>query len=79
MKLRKSMIAVAAISALGVSALAGCAAGGSNDGDAGAGGAALTIAKPDGAITTESNNPYVGDSSASKYGYGKVILSLIHI
>ena len=34
---------------------------------------ALTIAKPDGAITTESNNPYLGDSSASKYGYGKVI------
>lgn len=77
MKLRKSLIAVAAISALGVSALAGCAAGGSNDGDAGSGGAALTIAKPDGAITTESNNPYVGDSSASKYGYGKVVFETL--
>ena len=42
-------------------------------GAAGDGGAALTIAKPDGAITTESHNPYLGDSSASKYGYAKVI------
>ena len=70
MKLKKSLIAAIAISALSVSALAGCAAGsssGSSDG------AALTIAKPDGAISTESNNPYLGDSSASKYGYGKVI------
>ncbi|MBP0685901.1 hypothetical protein J8J21_22915, partial [Mycobacterium tuberculosis] len=32
---------------------------------------------PDGAITTESNNPYVGDSSASKYGYGKVIFETL--
>ena len=72
MKLRKSLIAVSAITALGISALAGCAACGNDD--AGSGEAvALTIAKPDGAITTESNNPFVGDSSASKYGYGKVI------
>lgn len=77
MKLRKSLIAVAAISALSISALAGCAAGGSNEGDGGGSGAALTIAKPDGAITTESNNPYVGDSSASKYGYGKVIFETL--
>lgn len=52
-------------------ALAGCASGGSADSSEP--GAALTIAKPDGAITTESNNPYLGDSSASKYGYAKVI------
>lgn len=52
-------------------ALAGCASGGSSG--SGESGAALTIAKPDGAITTESNNPYLGDSSASKYGYAKVI------
>ena len=78
MKLRKSLIAVAAVSAFSVSVLAGCAAGGSNDGDAGAGDSpALTIAKPDGAITTESNNPYVGDSAASKYGYGKVIFETL--
>ena len=35
--------------------------------DDSSGTAALTIAKPDGAITTESNNPYLGDSSAAKY------------
>lgn len=52
-------------------ALAGCASGGSSASSES--GAALTIAKPDGAITTESNNPYLGDSSASKYGYAKVI------
>lgn len=55
-------------------ALSGCAAGAGSGADtSGASGAALTIAKPDGAITTESNNPYLGDSSASKYGYAKVI------
>lgn len=40
-------------------------------------GAALTIAKPDGAITTESHNPFLGDSSASKYSYGKVIFETL--
>ncbi|MFB8189217.1 ABC transporter substrate-binding protein [Microbacterium sp. NPDC055988] len=77
MKLRKSLIAATAITALGISALAGCSAGGNDDSGSAAGGAALTIAKPDGAITTESNNPYVGDSSASKYGYGKVIFETL--
>lgn len=71
MKLKRSLIAFTAIAALGVTALAGCSAGGGDDKPAA--GAALTIAKPDGAITTESHNPYLGDSSASKYGYGKVI------
>lgn len=75
MKLSRSLIAVGAITALSVGALAGCSTTGStDDGDSGsAGTAALTIAKPDGAITTESHNPYLGDSSASKYGYAKVI------
>lgn len=74
MKLSRSLIAVGAIAALSVGALAGCSSSGSNaDDDSGATGAALTIAKPDGAITTESHNPYLGDSSASKYGYAKVI------
>ena len=67
MRLRTSLAAVGVAAAL---VLAGCAGGGD---DSGTSGAALTIAKPDGAITTESNNPYLGDSSASKYGYGKVI------
>ncbi len=44
-----------------------------SEGSSGVGTAALTIAKPDGAITTESNNPFLGDSSASKYAYGSVI------
>ncbi|MEW1963030.1 ABC transporter substrate-binding protein [Microbacterium sp. NPDC077644] len=75
MKLSRSLIAVGAIAALSVGALAGCSTSGTtDDGDSGsAGTAALTIAKPDGAITTESHNPYLGDSSASKYGYAKVI------
>ena len=42
-------------------------------GTAGQGTVALTIAKPDGAITTESHNPFLGDSAASKYSYGSVI------
>ncbi|WP_227468205.1 ABC transporter substrate-binding protein [Microbacterium sp. YJN-G] len=62
-----------AIAALGVGALAGCAPASGDDGGTASSGAALTIAKPDGAITTESHNPYLGDSSASKYGYAKVI------
>jgi len=72
MRLKTSLAAAGLTAAL---ILTGCAAGGSNTGDQGgnASGAALTIAKPDGAITTESNNPYLGDSSGSKYGYGKVI------
>src|SRR5690606_30340586 len=70
MKLKKSVIAVGAIVALSTMVLAGC----SPSTDSGSpSGAALTIAKPDGAITTESHNPYLGDSSASKYGYAKVI------
>lgn len=73
MKLRKSLIAVAAITALSVSVLAGCSSGGSSDDDAAGGSPALTIAKPDGAITTESNNPWIGDSSANKLGYKNVI------
>lgn len=91
MKLRKSLIAACAITALGASALAACSSGDtsgnggdgssggtSTDGGSGAAtGASLTIAKPDGAITTESHNPYLGDSSASKYGYGKVIFETL--
>ncbi|MFJ6549161.1 ABC transporter substrate-binding protein [Microbacterium sp. NPDC091676] len=77
MKLTKTLIAASAVAVLGVSALAGCSAGGgSGDGD-GAGSASLTIAKPDGAITTESNNPFVGDSAASKYGYAKVVFETL--
>ncbi len=70
MKLRKSVIAVGAIVAVGAMVLAGCS---SSTDSPSSEGVALTIAKPDGAITTESHNPFLGDSSASKYGYAKVI------
>jgi peptide/nickel transport system substrate-binding protein len=75
MKLRRSWVAAGAILALGAAVVAGCSTDGQGGGDDGpdASGVALTIAKPDGAITTESHNPYLGDSSASKYGYAKVI------
>ncbi|REJ05692.1 ABC transporter substrate-binding protein [Microbacterium bovistercoris] len=73
MKLRKTLIAVSAIAALSATVLTGCSSGGDSGEKNSAGTAALTIAKPDGAITTESHNPYLGDSSASKYGYAKVI------
>jgi len=74
MKLSRSLIAIGAIATLSIGVLAGCSpAADDGGGDSGASTAALTIAKPDGAITTESHNPYLGDSSASKYGYAKVI------
>jgi peptide/nickel transport system substrate-binding protein len=79
---------VAAVAA-GALLLTGC--GGSNDpapgstggtaapGGEGQGTVALTIAKPDGAITTQSNNPYLGDSSASMYSYRMVIFEPLAI
>ena len=73
MRLRTSLVPLCIATAL---VLAGCSSGGSSESDPDApdpSGAALTIAKPDGAITTESHNPYLGDSSAMKYGYAKVI------
>lgn len=77
MRLRTPLVAVGIATAL---VLTGCAGGSGNDNDGdgdSTGTAALTIAKPDGAITTESNNPYLGDSSASKYGYGNTIFESI--
>jgi peptide/nickel transport system substrate-binding protein len=70
MRLKTSLAAAGLTAAL---ILTGCAAGGGGNNGSSGSGAALTIAKPDGAITTESHNPYLGDSSASKYGYAKVI------
>lgn len=69
MRLTSSLAALGLAAAL---VLTGCSTGASDDSSPEPG-AALTIAKPDGAITTESHNPYLGDSSASKYGYAKVI------
>ncbi|QEO10397.1 ABC transporter substrate-binding protein [Protaetiibacter larvae] len=69
--MKKWITSVAAIGVASALLLTGCSAGG-NGGDTPQG-AALTIAKPDGAIATESNNPWVGDSSALKLGYVNVI------
>lgn len=89
MTLRKKVTALAAMVSIGALALTGCTS--SNDttepgdnssstqpaGDVTQGTVALTVAKPDGAITTESHNPYLGDSSASKYGYRMVIFETL--
>ncbi|MGG7465251.1 MULTISPECIES: ABC transporter substrate-binding protein [unclassified Plantibacter] len=75
MRLKSSLVAVGLAAAL---VLTGCSAGG-NSGGASKDGAALTIAKPDGAIATESNNPWVGDSSGLKLGYINSILEPLAI
>lgn len=73
--------AAAALATAAVLLLTGCGGdgtsssttGGSTTGGSSQGTAALTIAKPDGAITTESHNPFLGDTSASMYGYRQVM------
>jgi len=80
MRLKSSMIVASVVAAL---ALSGCSGTDANDDGSAApapeAGAALTIAKPDGAITTESNNPWVGDSSGLKLGYINDILEPLAI
>jgi peptide/nickel transport system substrate-binding protein len=79
MRLKASAIALGIATAL---VLTGCSSSGGNDDDGGstpAEGAALTIAKPDGAIATESNNPWIGDSSALKLGYVNAIYEPVGI
>ncbi|BDZ65446.1 ABC transporter substrate-binding protein [Agromyces mangrovi Wang et al. 2018] len=73
MRLSSTLGTLGAIGAVAALALTGCAAGDTDSSAPAASGAALTIAKPDGTISTESHNPFLGDSSASKYGYAKVI------
>ncbi len=73
MRLSSTLGTIGAIGAVAALALTGCAAGDTDSSAPAASGAALTIAKPDGTISTESHNPFLGDSSASKYGYAKVI------
>lgn len=75
MRLKLSLVAVGLASAL---ALTGCGASNNSSGAA-QDGASLTIAKPDGAIATESNNPWVGDSSGLKLGYINAILEPLAI
>ncbi|GLI26451.1 peptide ABC transporter substrate-binding protein [Agromyces rhizosphaerae] len=73
MRLSSTLGTLGAIGAVAALALTGCAAGDTDSSAPAASGAALTIAKPDGTISTESHNPFLGDSSASKYGYAKVV------
>jgi len=81
MKLKKSLIAASMITALGVTALAGCSS--NNDGGAKPstpeGDGSLTIAKPDGPITVENSNPWVGDSAARRLGYVNAIFEPLAI
>ncbi|MGO3042088.1 ABC transporter substrate-binding protein [Ancrocorticia populi] len=79
MKIRHTLIASVAVAAL---ALSGCSGGDDSaegGGDGAQSGAALTIAKPDGPISTESNNPWIGDSSAQRLGYVNVIFEPVGI
>jgi len=81
MRLKSSLVAGIAGVVVGALALTGCSSSGSGgaSGTEAKAGAALTIAKPDGAIATESNNPWVGDSSGLKLGYINAILEPLAI
>lgn len=86
-RMSRKVTAFAAVVALSTAALAGCSSPDESadpeptdattseetEEASGQGTVALTIAKPDGAITTESHNPYLGESAASMYGYRMVI------
>ena len=82
MRLRSPLVAAALAAAL---ALAGCAAG--NVPEAGEspgmspeqGTAPLTIAKPDGPITTQNNNPWIAQASGVTLGYIYAILEPLAI
>lgn len=75
MRVKFGVVALGVAAALALTACSGGSGGGTDDGTSTGGtGAALTIAKPDGAIATESNNPWVGDASAMKLGYINAIL-----
>ena len=65
--------AVLLLTGCGGDGTSGSTTGSSTTGGSSQGTTALTIAKPDGAITTESHNPFLGDTSASMYGYRQVM------
>ncbi|HEY1105945.1 MAG TPA: ABC transporter substrate-binding protein, partial [Agromyces sp.] len=75
MRLKPALVAACIAAAL---VLTGCTSGNSNEGGPEAG-AALTIAKPDGPITTEGNNPWISDSSAMRLGYANAIFEPLGI
>ncbi|WP_282948763.1 ABC transporter substrate-binding protein [Cellulomonas endometrii] len=75
MRIKTPAVALGVAAALALTACSGGSGGSADDGTStGGAGAALTIAKPDGAIATESNNPWVGDASGMKLGYINAIL-----
>lgn len=75
MRVKFPVVALGVAAALALTACSGGSGGGTEESTSSGGtGAALTIAKPDGAIATESNNPWVGDASAMKLGYINAIL-----
>jgi peptide/nickel transport system substrate-binding protein len=74
MRVKTTLVALGLATALAVT---GCS--GTSDSSTPERGASLTIAKPDGAIATESNNPWVGESSAMKLGYINAILEPLGI
>jgi len=82
MRFKTSIVAVSVAGALALSACTGTDPEVSPTGGGGPApepGAALTIAKPDGTIATESNNPWIGDSSALKLGYANAIFEPLGI
>ncbi|QZN86624.1 ABC transporter substrate-binding protein [Cellulomonas sp. C5510] len=75
MRVKYPAVALGVAAALALTACSGGSDGAGDEGSStGAAGAPLTIAKPDGAIATESNNPWVGDASGMKLGYINAIL-----
>ncbi len=82
MRIKSSMVALSVVAAL---ALTACGSSSENNGGTSpapgnpGGGASLTIAKPDGTIAVENNNPWLGDSSALKLGYANAIFEPLAI
>ncbi|MBD3777966.1 ABC transporter substrate-binding protein [Cellulomonas sp. ES6] len=75
MRVKYPAVALGVAAALALTACSGGSGGAGDEGSSTGGtGAPLTIAKPDGAIATESNNPWVGDASGMKLGYINAIL-----
>lgn len=73
MRVKSTLVAMGLVAAFAVT---GCSGANSSTPESGA---SLTIAKPDGAIATESNNPWIGESSGNKLGYINAILEPLGI
>jgi len=73
MRVKSTLVAMGLVAAFAVTGCSGTTSSAPESG------ASLTIAKPDGAIATESNNPWVGESSGNKLGYINAILEPLGI